>query len=135
MPSMVASETKIAIATSPPAALVTVGAAVDVEVASTSTLPLAVSEAALTYACVTVRIASSETAPAPDPPKPAVIATATQAVVIDGFELAVTTISPPSALTDEESMYAETVSPSLFWANDRPRETATTLWEKAAATI
>ena len=81
MPAIVASEVRAAIATPPADALATVGVAVDVEVALTTTLfPLAVSVEPVTYALVVVWIVRFESAPAPvTPPRASAIAAATLA--------------------------------------------------------
>ncbi len=81
-------------------------------------------------------IVRSDFAPAPPPPaKAAAIATATPVVVIVGVEVARTERLPPSAFTDEPSMYAATVSPSVSWASDKPRAAPASPPAREAATI
>src|SRR5581483_5142415 len=101
VPAIVASEVREAIETMPTAALATVGAAVEVEVAlSRTSCPAAVSDEALAYASVVVWMVSRESAPAPAA-RLIVIAAATPVVVIVGADVEVTSMLPPRAVTDE----------------------------------
>src|SRR5262245_53127302 len=138
MPLIFASETRAAIATVPTDALATSGAAVDVVVAWTSTsCPLAVSVEPVTYDSVVVWIVRSDFAPAPErPARLIVIAAATLLVVIDGLELDVTSMLPPLAFTDEPSMYADTVSPTVLVVSETAAEApASRLPDRLAATM